>query len=133
MSAYLEITGHYLADWTLKSVMMACTRMKGRHTSENIRHYYEETLVCYGIFDKKGCVVTDNASNMKKTFASLPGYDKEMDDYGRYEICYEDEHCSDGDGEGDTCPDKYNCIPLHLPCYAHTLQLVIKDEMKECI
>ena len=25
----------------------------------------------------------------------------------------------------------YDSIPFHLPCYAHTLQLVVKDGLKE--
>ena len=44
MTAFLGVIGHYVSYWTLKSVMFECKRVKGRHTSENIRHYYEETF-----------------------------------------------------------------------------------------
>ena len=76
MTAFLGVIGHYVSYWTLKSVMFECKRVKGQHTSENIRHYYEETLACFGIADKTSCVVTDNASNMVKTVVNLPGYTK---------------------------------------------------------
>lgn len=57
MTAFLGVTGHYVPDWELKSVMLECKRIKRRHTSDNIRYYYEETLACYGIADKIVCVL----------------------------------------------------------------------------
>ena len=128
MTAFLGVTGHYVSDWTLKSVMLECKRVKGRHTSENIRHYYEETLACYGIADKISCVVTDNASNMVKTFVNLPGYTKMVRDTDSSDD--EDGDCDDNSIE-DIDKDIHDCLPLHLPCFAHTLQLVIRDGLKE--
>ena len=29
MTAFLGVTGHYVSDWTLKSVMLECKRVKG--------------------------------------------------------------------------------------------------------
>lgn len=75
MPAFLGITGQFIIDWELKSVMIACNKFKGKHTSENIGHYYEETLASFNLANKVSCVVTDNASNMLKTFEMpIPGY-----------------------------------------------------------
>ena len=32
MKGFLGITGHFIVDWTLKSVMIACKRFTGKHT-----------------------------------------------------------------------------------------------------
>ena len=129
MTAFLGITGHYVFDWCLQSVMLECKRVKGRHTSDNIRHYFEETLACYNIADKICCVVTDNASNMLKAFVNLPGYTEPVVDTE----CSDDESDDHDNPEQDMHEDTHDCLPLHihLPCYAHTLQLVIRDGLKE--
>ena len=36
MRAYIGITAHYILDYKLQSVMLACKRCKGSHTAENI-------------------------------------------------------------------------------------------------
>ena len=47
MKGFLGITGHFIVDWTLKSVMIANKRLTGKHTSENIRQVYEETIASF--------------------------------------------------------------------------------------
>ena len=80
MKGFLGITGHFILDWVMQSVMIACKRFKGRHTADNIRLEYEESLSAYDISDKIMTIVTDNASNMVKAFdLQLPGYVKEKD------------------------------------------------------
>ena len=37
MRGFLGITGHFILDWALKSVMIFCKRFKGKHTAEHIR------------------------------------------------------------------------------------------------
>ena len=37
MRSYLGITGHFLVDWSMKSVVLACKRFRGRHTADSIR------------------------------------------------------------------------------------------------
>ena len=41
-----------------------------------------------------------------------------------------DDECDDG-SEEDVDKDKHDCLPMHLPCFAHTLQLEIRDGLKE--
>ena len=82
MRGFMGVTGHYIHDWVMQSVMIACKRFKGRHTADNIRQEYEEIVSTYEISDKVITIVTDNASNMTKAFKfPLPGYvtEKETD------------------------------------------------------
>ena len=36
MRSYIGITGHYILNWRMNSVMVACHRFQGRHTACNI-------------------------------------------------------------------------------------------------
>lgn len=74
MRGFIGITGHFILNWQIESVMIVCKRVKGRHTAEKIRQEYEEALAGYDISDKVRNVITDNAANMKKKLQfSLPG------------------------------------------------------------
>ena len=79
MRSYLGITAHYISDWTLRSVVLACKRFRGRHTADNIIRQYEACLTEFDITQKISAIVTDNASNMTAAF-SLPGYTVERDE-----------------------------------------------------
>lgn len=69
------ITEHLIVDWEMKSVVLLCRRLKGKQTSENIRHELEETLVLFEIVDKICTVAGEYALNMVKAFKfSLLGY-----------------------------------------------------------
>ena len=130
MRGFLGITGHYIVDWTLKYVMLACKRFRGRHTAENIRIEYDETIACFD-FAKKVCnILTDNASYMIKAF-KLPGYDEQQEE--EFHLSEMDSDDSDFEGfqsepEDDTIIHQ---LPEHNPCFAHALQLVVKDGLKD--
>ncbi|CAC5410303.1 unnamed protein product [Mytilus coruscus] len=99
----------------MRSAMIACKRFKGRHTAENILH--EECITSFDINDKIFCVISDNASNLVKAFNfSVPGYTEDN---------------VDGDFEQGTIETE-NPFPQHKRCYAHSLQLVLKDVFEEC-
>lgn len=123
MRGFIGITGHYILDWTMKSVMLACSRFRGRHTAENISQQVDETLACFDIAEKVTNIVTDNASNMIKAF-SLPGFETEDTDKDF------DEDCEMDEAEPQDITDD-SVTTEHVPCFAHTLQLVIKDGMKQ--
>lgn len=129
MRGYIGMTAHFILDWNLRSILLCCKRFKGKHTSENIRNAYEEALACFDIANKTTAVVSDNATNMVKAF-SIPGFELN-------EICSENDN-SDSDDECSETDDTTTessidvCLPKHVRCFAHTLQLVVKDGLKEC-
>ena len=100
MRAFLGITGHYILDWKLNSVMLACSRFKGKHIAEKIQQEYEETVSSFEIGHKVSNIVTDNAANMVKVFNfSLPGFESEIktDENEAYvnNLCDDTEVCDD--------------------------------------
>ena len=107
------------------SLMLECKRFKGRHTAENIYACYCEVTTSY---DNVITTVTDNGSNVVKAF-SLPGYH----DDPFHQECYEDEEQDDEEREIDAIDlhDSLEYVSEHDTCFAHTLQLVIKDGFKE--
>lgn len=90
-------------------------------TWEHILHEYNEIISNFVINKKIFCIISDNATNRVKAFnfgvpefASLVVRDNE------------EELFTDRDVE-DTGDEEEHTIPSHKRCYAHCLQLVIKD------
>lgn len=128
MNAFMGITDPFIEEWTAQSVTLYCKRFKGKHTAENIRHEYEETLALFEIPDKICTIVTDNASNMVKAFkSSLPGF-IDLTEVGDDDDKPED---IDDDLAGEN-GEEFEHLPKHSRCCAHTLQLVVKDGLKNC-
>ncbi len=126
MRSYLGITSHCILNWTMQGVMLACKRFKARHTADNIIREYEETIACFGLVSKVTAVITDNASNMVAGF-SLPGYEAPQPDDNDIDT---DSELIDLDPL-DADLDYHETLPAkHIPCFAHTLQLVINDGFK---
>lgn len=128
MKSFLGVTGHYISsDWKLESVMLCCNRITGRHTGDNILQSYEELAVEFNIDRKVGHIVTDNASNMMRAFVTLQGFN-DIDER-------EDEVSDSEEGTDSTSDDISAAVVLnetltpfeHHSCFAHSLQLVIKD------
>ena len=132
MKGFLGITGHFILDWTMQTVMIACKRFKGRHSAENIRLEYEEAISAYEISEKIMTIVTDNASNMTRAFdLSLPGYVTEKEANKDDDSDVEDDS-PDSSEESSSHEDPLTeCLPTHSRCYAHSLQLVVKDGLKD--
>lgn len=49
MCGYMGINGQFIRDLALKSVMICCKQVKGRHTADNIRMEYKEVISCFDI------------------------------------------------------------------------------------
>ena len=130
MRSYLGITAHYITDeWELEHIMLICNRVHGRHTAENIVLWFEEAIADFDVNEKVKHIVTDSGSNIKKTFVTLPGYGNDDDnDSG------EDSSETDDDEQ-----EQFEHVSIslenfsfeHHACFAHTLQLVVKDGMKK--
>ena len=124
MRSYLGITAHYITgNWKLEHIVLGCNRVQGRHTAENIQFWYDEVVSDFGISEKVKHIITDSGSNIKKTFTqvTLPGYEEEDTD----DLSDEDEDKDNFESISTSSLDGFS-FERHA-CFAHTLQLVIKD------
>ena len=140
MHAYLGLTCHFISDkWKLVSYLLACRQMSGSHTGEKITSEFEDIIDEFCIQKTVFKAVTDNAYNMKKVFGnslSLPGFSYTMDNVEEHtesdaelEISMsDDEDTEDSNSQFDSIMEK---IPDRVSCFAHTLQLCVKDGLTE--
>ncbi len=121
------------------------THFGQQHTGDNIAKVYEDTLAGFGIANNNaGYQVTDNAKNMIKAFEIFSLHAAgEMTETAQGEENYDDfddengsadneivEFLSEEDGNIES-PESEPLASCRLPCVAHTLQLVIKDALKQ--
>jgi len=139
MHAYMGISIHFITDgWKLLTYLLACSKMSGSHTADNIQSEYDSIVSKYNLTGKVFKVVTDNASNMCAAFrdeTSLPGFDGVMGEVDEFlDLGSGSESDSSDDTmaieELDKCLRELPICPERLACFAHTLQLCIKDGLK---
>ncbi|KAI0211964.1 hypothetical protein LSAT2_003149 [Lamellibrachia satsuma] len=121
MRAFIDITGHFILDFTMRGIMLAFYRVRGSHTAENVHLMYEETVACFDLAGKVSAIVTDNGSNMVKAF-TLPGMENMAVDV--------DETHDSNLTWVQLTDDLEFLVPQQVPCFAHTLQLVVKDGLQ---
>ena len=125
MRSYFGITGHYISnEWNLESFVLGCNRVVGRHTAENLMLWYDEIVSDFCVSEKVKHVITDSAANIKKAFTSLPGFEVESDSDNVDED--ESDDCDDT-GCADESIFTENLLLEHHSCFAHCIQLVVKD------
>ena len=107
--------------------MLACNRVTGRHTGDNIMMWYEEIISNFGVREKVKHIITDSVSNVKKAFLTLPGYEDVEEDHTASDNseAEELERC----GSANDSLDESQVLFEHHACFAHVLQLVVKDGM----
>ena len=141
MHSYLGVTCHFLTrSWQLESVLLCCSHLQSRHTGDNILAEFEATVEKYSIVQRVFQVVTDNASNMQKAFpdsVSLPSFDIETDeedliDSGDPLDSGEESDEQSGDEIGNFASFDLALGPKRIGCFAHTLQLYVKDGLAQC-
>uniref|UniRef100_A0A669D263 HAT C-terminal dimerisation domain-containing protein n=1 Tax=Oreochromis niloticus TaxID=8128 RepID=A0A669D263_ORENI len=135
MRGFLGITVHWIQKETermqLKSKLLAFDSFKGLHTGERICEKFEAICDEYNIKDKLNYIISDNAANMRKAFT----------------VCFPTEQGEEHDDDGDHLddPELWHNLTLEdqetvgaampktqrLQCFAHTLQLVVKDGLSE--
>ncbi|XP_063598907.1 E3 SUMO-protein ligase ZBED1-like [Penaeus indicus] len=117
--SYVAITGHFILEYMLRSVILAIRRKKEVFIMEDIFQLYQETILRYRLTGKVALIFTDNLTNLIQAF-SLPGWVLLEDE------CLETE--SDELEFSVLSTEKLDFPPSHkISCYAHSLQLVVQD------
>lgn len=101
----------------------------GAHTGQNIKDNFDSILLEFEIVDKTKHVISDNASNMAKAFKvtfPLPEDVESESDEDELDI---------ENGEDDLSSDleleTHVSELTHLRCFAHSIQLTVKDGLRE--
>ncbi|XP_071791964.1 E3 SUMO-protein ligase ZBED1-like [Asterias amurensis] len=128
---FIEVTAHFVDDFRINSAMLAYRHLDGTLSSETIINAYHQIIASYNLGCKVSTVIIDNASNMLESFR-FPG------------VAALDADCDDADEDNGECRYDYHCerddqppldIPEDLPgqvsCFIHSLQLVVKDCLKD--
>lgn len=134
-----------------KSYVLCFLPLYGSHNSEKLLEYYDLTINEFQIQHKLCRIVTDNTSNNIKAFENLiiPGFESYFNDDDAPDSNESDSDHSDDDSHDNTTTnvmpsinetshvieDSFDNLAsksgLRLPCFAHTLQLVVHDGLKE--
>ena len=102
------------------SAMLACRRFHGSHTCEGILQHF------MGISGKVDNIITDNGSNMLKAFRLMDLQNEAINSDSTES--HDEEELQPV--EISNCSDLDIIKPNHYSCFAHTLQLVVKDGME---
>ena len=128
MRSFLGVTGQYISeDWQLESFVLGCNRVIGRHTADNVALWYEELVADFQVAQKVRHIITDSAANMKRAFTTLPGFEDDLSPNAEEE---EDLDDFDLTPEANYQSPFQDFLPFdHHSCFAHSIQLVVKDGM----
>jgi len=137
MRSFLGITAHVCNTsgdvYKLDSFLLDCKHFPSRHTAENISMAFDDITDEYGITSKIDHIITDNAANMKCAFkVKLPQQSVDPADENEEEIdnLDDEELWVDLDNNQETLLEMAGSRQ-RLSCFAHSLQLVIGDGLKE--
>jgi len=121
--AFLGVTVHAFRDGAAVSHLLAFQSFHGSHTGQKIAEAMEALIADNGLHEKVRFVVTDNASNMVKAMSVLfdtgdgcDGHADENADPSLWE-----------DIDGDDMEAVFGNLPSRMSCFAHSLQLVVRD------
>ncbi|XP_030599481.1 zinc finger BED domain-containing protein 4-like isoform X2 [Archocentrus centrarchus] len=133
LRSFLGVTAHVCYkskdSYALESYLLDCRRFTGRHTGEHISSAFEEITEEYGIRHKISYIITDNASNMKCAFkVHMP--QQQSDDSESEEDNLDNEHLWEDINLAEDTELPWSSGEC-LSCFAHSLQLVVNDGMKE--
>uniref|UniRef100_A0A3Q1GY77 HAT C-terminal dimerisation domain-containing protein n=1 Tax=Acanthochromis polyacanthus TaxID=80966 RepID=A0A3Q1GY77_9TELE len=133
LRSFLGVTAHVCCktkdSYALESYLLDYMHFTGRHSGERIASAFEEITEEYGIRQKISYIITDNAANMKCAFkVHMP--QQQSDNSESEEENLDDEHLWE-----DVTSVEDTELPWssgeRLSCFAHSLQLVVNDGMKE--
>uniref|UniRef100_UPI00358DEA90 zinc finger BED domain-containing protein 4-like isoform X1 n=1 Tax=Myxine glutinosa TaxID=7769 RepID=UPI00358DEA90 len=121
MNGYLGLTCYFIThDWAIKSVLLACSHLTGNHTIEKFLAQYAEGGA-HNVSSKIFRLVIGGVAHVSKGLV-LPGF------------CFQsDEDDSQEDTNTNNSVDEkedpiYLCFgPPQIECFAHSLELCVKD------
>lgn len=144
MRGFLGVTAHFMemeknSVSRLQTVLLSCDRFTGSHTGIRISEQFEEICDKFNVKHKLDYIISDNASNMKKAFTvCFPSTTRaerhESDDEGEDDDELENDDLWEDTGETlqeDVDTIHSSCRQQRLQCFAHSLQLVVRDGLKE--
>uniref|UniRef100_A0A9J8BKG2 Uncharacterized protein n=1 Tax=Cyprinus carpio carpio TaxID=630221 RepID=A0A9J8BKG2_CYPCA len=127
--SFMGVTVHWINSTLQRNkTALACKRIRGRHTYDVIGAEIEEIHSSYGLHGKVVATVTDNASNLAKTFRVCQPCNLESESE---EECYDEEptftdviealSTASGDGQFS--------LPPHYRCASHTINLISTSDV----
>lgn len=143
MRGFLGVTVHMMeiskTSIQMQSRLLCCNRFTGKHTGERISEKFESVCTEYQIKNKIDYIISDNAANMRKAFTvCFPSSDDIGTDASDVESNTEP---LDDDDMWEDLPENDSrevhmvlsgkCRKQQLACFAHTLQLVVSDGLKQ--
>ena len=146
MRSYLGITTHIPvpeSDGTTKNVqlqssLLCCKQFSRRHTGQQIAVAFEDELTAMNVKDSIDFIITDNAANMSAAFSTAfavgVSSPPSLDDAECYlgfenDDVFQDLICEETEIEESIS----QCARQRLSCFAHTLQLVVREGLRETI
>jgi len=156
--AFIGVTAHFIGiNFSFLSHVIAFKQLSGSHTAELIVHELDEIIDSYGIRSKIVRIVTDNGANVIKAMRFFnddsndsetrsPDDPVDISDSSAYDeiVIDSDEEISEEEDMSGDESDQWPAVfqdtiglldsgkneSANLRCYAHTMQLVIKDSLK---
>ena len=129
MRSFIGFTAHFVDnDFDLKSRLLCCEHFDERHTAVNIANRYEDVVIRYQINGKVRCIMSDNASSMKKAFELLLTDMKTLEQEAAKMKSDEDLHFSDKRNLQDPkvhLNTLLALLPKRVSCFAYAMQLYI--------
>ncbi|CAF4377586.1 unnamed protein product [Rotaria sp. Silwood2] len=147
--SFIGVTGHFLdLNFEPQALLLDFSRLKGPHTGANIRLATGEILGNLKIQNKVYRVITDNAASMIRAYKfglTVNDDDYTTQDHNNFQQADSSIEFSDHDDihisnewrltdwcESDKClDDDGEDISIRLSCFAHSLQLAVRDGLKD--
>lgn len=130
--SFLGVTVHTFINKHPASYLLAFRHFDGSHTGQRIADEMDMIINEFSLQGKVRYIVTDNASNMKKAMCILfEESGTEIDPLNNIDMYFDDASLwQDYDDIDDAISAESVEAGKRLPCFAHSLQLVIRDGLE---
>lgn len=124
--AFLAVTAHAFVSGKPINMLLSFKALPGSHNGERISEALCDIVEEYNLQTKVRCIVTDNASNMRKAMDVMFSKQDDIDDQTAI-----DDASLWCDLEVDlNLESVFHGKREHISCFAHSLQLVVRDGLK---